>query len=266
MVCIFYVGTSGILLTPFYVFAGSEVQTELYYQSKFLTVLQSICTSLFVVRTTLLSFAIYWITIRIQATISLVSFDWERSRSNFFRRYKWAFKEETERPFQLPVVAQPELHQFIKDCGEILIHRHHNTNGNASHEADTIAPEAEATAFSSPAECIGLAKVIAKAMIVQNESGSWAGVWAKDRVNVSCCLRHQPRYILDRNSLSSLSWYRISSPFARTFLVCREHRKKCKYSTQSRSWNGILIFIPGFRRCCPRAIHNPPLKVVTVCP
>ncbi|SRR6266545_612821 len=133
-------------------------------------------------------------TIWIQATIPLVSFDWERSRPNFFRRYKWAFKEEPERPFQLPVVAQPESHQFIKDCGEILSHRNNNTNGNANHEADIIAPEAEATPFSSPAECIGLAEVIARGMIVQNESGSWAGVWAKDRVNVSCFLRQQPSY------------------------------------------------------------------------
>ena len=133
----------------------------------------------------------------------MVSFDWERSRANFFRRYKWAFKEEFERPFQLPVVAQPELHQFIKDCGEVLTYRHHNTNGNTSHEADVIAPEAEATAFSPPAECIELAEVIARGMVTENESGSWAGVGAKDRVNVSCFLRHQPRCILDRPFPSS---------------------------------------------------------------
>jgi len=49
----------------------------------------------------------------------LMSFDWARTRPNFYRRYKWAFRAEYDN-FENPVVAQPELHTFIHLCGSIL--------------------------------------------------------------------------------------------------------------------------------------------------
>ena len=74
---------------------------EMVYQSQFLTALRSICAALFTV------------------SMPLASFDWARIRPNFYRRYKWAFKSCYE-DSETPVVAPPELHRFIKACGESL--------------------------------------------------------------------------------------------------------------------------------------------------
>jgi len=49
----------------------------------------------------------------------MMSFDWSGTRPNFYRRYKWAFRAEYDSS-EIPVVAQPELHLFIRECGEIL--------------------------------------------------------------------------------------------------------------------------------------------------
>lgn len=51
-------------------------------------------------------------------TLPLLSFNWNRTRPNFFRRYKWAFKSdynEGERFETLPV-GHPDLVQFMRDC------------------------------------------------------------------------------------------------------------------------------------------------------
>jgi hypothetical protein len=52
-----------------------------------------------------------------------MSFDWDRTRPNFFRRYKWAFRAEYD-AFESPVVAPPELHEFIRICGYLLMVRY----------------------------------------------------------------------------------------------------------------------------------------------
>lgn len=48
-----------------------------------------------------------------------MSFEWERMRPNFYRRYKWAFRPEYEN-INAPVVAQPALHEFMQACADIL--------------------------------------------------------------------------------------------------------------------------------------------------
>ncbi|KAF8959765.1 Mak10 subunit, NatC N-terminal acetyltransferase-domain-containing protein [Flammula alnicola] len=122
---------------------GSPVHREMLYQIQFLTALQSLCTALSLV------------------SMPLMSFDWDRTRPNFFRRYKWAFRAEYD-AYEAPVIAPPELHEFIRTCGEIL------TNG------DPI-----------PAEPVALARSILTGLVDSNNTGGWAGLWAKDRMQLA---------------------------------------------------------------------------------
>ena len=49
----------------------------------------------------------------------LMTFDWDETRPNFFRRYKWAFRAEYDL-FEAPDVATPEMHGFIRACGGLI--------------------------------------------------------------------------------------------------------------------------------------------------
>lgn len=49
----------------------------------------------------------------------LMSFDWHTLRPNFYRRYKWAFRDDFDN-FETPLVMEPSLEAFIRVCGEAL--------------------------------------------------------------------------------------------------------------------------------------------------
>ena len=55
----------------------------------------------------------------LQITMPLMTFDWDETRPNFFRRYKWAFRAEYDL-FEAPDVATPEMHGFIRACGGLI--------------------------------------------------------------------------------------------------------------------------------------------------
>ncbi|KAF8162736.1 Mak10 subunit, NatC N-terminal acetyltransferase-domain-containing protein [Crassisporium funariophilum] len=119
---------------------SARVYREMIFQTQFLTALGAMCTALFMV------------------TMPLMSFDWDRMRPNFYRRYKWAFRSEYD-DFESSVVAQPELHQFVAICGESL------QNGGLV-----------------PLESIELARTILSDLVTGNDVGGWAGEWGQDRM------------------------------------------------------------------------------------
>lgn len=49
----------------------------------------------------------------------LMSFDWQTLRPNFYRRYKWAFRDDFDN-FETPLVLEPSLARFVRVCGEAL--------------------------------------------------------------------------------------------------------------------------------------------------
>lgn len=118
----------------------SNAYRELTYQSQLLTALQSMTAASFMV------------------SIPLMSFEWERMRPNFYRRYKWAFRPEYEN-INAPVVAQPALHEFMQACAEIL----------------------EGEERTSPAESIQFALVILSELLRSQSFGGWASYWEKER-------------------------------------------------------------------------------------
>ncbi|KAJ3500829.1 hypothetical protein NLJ89_g9616 [Agrocybe chaxingu] len=120
----------------------SPVHCEMIYQVQFLTALQALCTASFLV------------------SMPLMSSDWDRMRPNFYRRYKWAFRAEYDAS-DVPVVAQPELHMFIRTCAEIF------EGGNPT-----------------PADDVELARTILTDLIVSASTGGWAGSWGQDRTQV----------------------------------------------------------------------------------
>ncbi|KAF9528205.1 Mak10 subunit, NatC N-terminal acetyltransferase-domain-containing protein [Crepidotus variabilis] len=137
---------------------GSEIQSEMQFQIKFMSILQALCTALFV------------------STLPLLSFNWDQIRPNFFRRYKWAFRTAYDDNSQAPVVAQPELWRFIKACGEILRKVEANTDEDSS-DASSMS-----LGVSFPGDCVELARTIAQELVDSEDCGSIGGAWAKDRL------------------------------------------------------------------------------------
>ncbi|KAL9714643.1 N-alpha-acetyltransferase, non-catalitic subunit [Leucoagaricus gongylophorus] len=70
---------------------------EMLYNQQVATALQSLCSSSFIM------------------TLSLLSFNWDRTRPNFFRRYKWAFKPDYEKFDTIPV-GHPDFVKFMRAC------------------------------------------------------------------------------------------------------------------------------------------------------
>ncbi|KAF9557743.1 Mak10-domain-containing protein [Agrocybe pediades] len=117
----------------------SDVYPEMVFQVQFLTALQSLCEALFI------------------TTMPLMSLDWERVKLDFFRRYKWAFREEYD-DYPTPVVAQPDLSKFLRTCAQIL------QDGKPA-----------------PGHMVDLARLILKDLLDSRNVGSWAGPWSGDR-------------------------------------------------------------------------------------
>ncbi|KDR82005.1 hypothetical protein GALMADRAFT_221894 [Galerina marginata CBS 339.88] len=140
----------------------SPVHREMLYQVQFLTALQSLCTALFII------------------SMPLMSFDWTRIRPNFFRRYKWAFRAEYD-IFESPVVAQPELHEFIRACGEILQFRQLSIMQRIP---TGLTEYVQQNGNPVPVESIQLARTILVNLLESGNPGGWPGLWAKDRMQL----------------------------------------------------------------------------------
>ncbi|PPQ65821.1 hypothetical protein CVT24_012048 [Panaeolus cyanescens] len=121
---------------------GSRVQKEMLYQTQFLAALQALCTASYM------------------ATLPFLSFDWDKTRPNFFRRYKWAFRTDYDNS-ENEVVAQPELHVFIRQATEAVI------TGNIV-----------------PAEPIKLAKSILNGIVESHDAGGCLQPWDNARLQV----------------------------------------------------------------------------------
>ncbi|KAG5650935.1 hypothetical protein H0H81_010490 [Sphagnurus paluster] len=118
----------------------STAYQELEFQHQLLTALQAISTAIFV------------------ACMSLLTFDWNRMRPAFFRRYKWAFRPEYD-SIRTPPVAHPELYRIMPVCADVL-----------------------QDALFSPSDNIEMARDILMNLIESGLSCGWAGIWATDRV------------------------------------------------------------------------------------
>lgn len=86
-------------------------------------------------------------------------------------------------------MAQPELHLFIRACGELLRSSQSSIRSeigtNSTIEGGPNALTSSFGPFTSPADCAGLARSIAEGMVERNETGAWAGAWANNRVKVN---------------------------------------------------------------------------------
>jgi hypothetical protein len=119
----------------------------------------------------------------------MISLDSERP--NFIRRYKWAFKPDYATSFELSPVAQPDMQQYLRECDEVLRHvdgsdsRKDRSEDGSSDFEDIETTGLSESDFQYPAECVEFAKSIGEEMLEKNDHGAWAGVWAKDRAEVS---------------------------------------------------------------------------------
>lgn len=89
------------------------------YQIQLLTALQSLCNASALVNLIYLIMSIPRLNGVLQITMPLMTFDWDETRPNFFRRYKWAFRAEYDL-FEAPDVATPEMYRFIRACGGLI--------------------------------------------------------------------------------------------------------------------------------------------------
>jgi len=101
---------------------------------------------------------------------------------NFTRRYKWAFEPDYATSFELCPIAQPDIQQYLRECDEILgrIDDHESVQDHSEGKSSTIEE-----IFQYPAEFVELAKSISEEMQGKRDHGAWAGVWAKERAEVS---------------------------------------------------------------------------------
>ncbi|KAF5318081.1 hypothetical protein D9619_012186 [Psilocybe cf. subviscida] len=120
----------------------TSVYNEMLYQVQYLTALQAMCLACSIV------------------CMPLMSFDWQTLRPNFYRRYKWAFRDDFDN-FETPLVLEPSLARFVRVCGEAL-----KSN-------DPI-----------PTEPIALARSLLADLVEKRNSGGWASMWSKDRIKL----------------------------------------------------------------------------------
>ena len=115
----------------------------------------------------------------------MISFDLEHP--NFTRRYKWAFEPEYATSFELSPAGQPDLQQYLRECDDVLRHIDGSESvEDRSEDGGFIEDTIDSTdVFQYPAECVELAKSIGEEMQGKHDLGSWAGVWAKERAEVS---------------------------------------------------------------------------------
>ncbi|KAF9032977.1 Mak10 subunit, NatC N-terminal acetyltransferase-domain-containing protein [Panaeolus papilionaceus] len=121
---------------------GSRAQKEMLYQTQFLAALQALCSAMYMV------------------TVPLLSFDWDKMRPNFFRRYKWAFRTDYDNS-ENDVIGQPELHVFIRQATNAVV------------AGDLV-----------PAEPVNLARSILNGIIESYDAGGCLQPWDKVRMPV----------------------------------------------------------------------------------
>ncbi|KAF8061759.1 Mak10 subunit, NatC N-terminal acetyltransferase-domain-containing protein [Lyophyllum atratum] len=151
----------------------STAYQEMAFQYQLLTALQAMSTAAFV------------------ASMSLLSFDWNRMRPAFFRRYKWAFRPEYD-DITTPTVGHPELYRIMPVCTDVL--------------QDELF---------SPSGSIELAQGILTGLVQSGSTGGWASLWATDRMQflrglIAACERLQglPTSVRDIEDfdVKSLKW------------------------------------------------------------
>jgi len=112
------------------------------FQSQWITALHAISTAFFVV------------------SLPFASLDWKGIRSNFYRRYKWAFLPEYD-DFETPVVAHPDYLSFMEACSEVL----------------------KDQSFS-PSGSIESARILLVDLFQTNNAGGWAAQWSQERLQL----------------------------------------------------------------------------------
>ncbi|KAF8172074.1 Mak10 subunit, NatC N-terminal acetyltransferase-domain-containing protein [Pholiota molesta] len=110
---------------------GTPIYQEMVYQTQFLTALQALCS------------------------VSSLN------AAQLLPPIQVAFRAEYD-AFESPVVAPPELHEFIRICGYLLM------------EDDPV-----------PTDYIDLARSILRGLIDAHDTGGWAGLWAPDRMQLA---------------------------------------------------------------------------------
>ncbi|KAF9009616.1 Mak10 subunit, NatC N-terminal acetyltransferase-domain-containing protein [Cyathus striatus] len=151
----------------------SDAFHEMKYKLQLLTAIQAICSALFIV------------------TLPFISFDWNRIRPNFYKRYKWAFRPEYDNINALPV-AHPELSSYMRACSGVL------------REEGKLAP----------GHSIELARAILVEMVDSGNLGRNAGEWSQDRLKfvkdliVVCDKLQLPTSLEEMNTFDStlLKW------------------------------------------------------------
>jgi hypothetical protein len=79
------------------------------------------------------------------------------------------------------------VQQYLRECDEVLRHvkdTESTPEDGSSGNETTDSPESRTT-FQHPAECVETAKFVGEEMLEKNDYGAWAGVWAKERAEVS---------------------------------------------------------------------------------
>jgi hypothetical protein len=107
-----------------------------------------------------------------------MSCDWDATRPNFYRRYKWAYKAEYDGIKAVPI-ASPNFRKFIRICEDIAQDEVHLTL--FTHLLNSCCCQ---TWDISPANMIELARVILNKSLQTGSLGGWAESWTKDRVQV----------------------------------------------------------------------------------
>lgn len=141
---------------------------------------------------------------------------------NFFRRYKWAFELDYATSFEMSPVAHPDIQQYLRACHEVWRNAddHESVNcspeggGSSVEDIQTINPESIGN-FQHPAELVALAKSIGEEMLQKNDHGAWAGVWARERVEVKVINLSELSHIFmiifpSSSSVSSVAYVPIS--------------------------------------------------------
>ncbi|KAF5387015.1 hypothetical protein D9615_002044 [Tricholomella constricta] len=151
----------------------SSAFQEIQFQHQLLTALQAISTATFV------------------SCMSLLTFDRDRMRPAFFRRYKWAFRPEYD-TVKTPTVGHPELHRLKNACADVL--------------QDELF---------SPRGAVEMTQSILTGLVQMGSSGGWANLWATDRLQfldhlVEACkgLEGLPTSVRDMDSfdVGTLKW------------------------------------------------------------
>jgi len=110
-----------------------------------------------------------------------MSLEWDRIKPDFYRRYKWAFREEYD-AYETPVVAQPELSAFIRTSAELL---QVGLSTSFTYPLLQASDSLEQKDIPVPGEYVALARSVLIDLLESRNVGGWAGLWGQDRTKAS---------------------------------------------------------------------------------